>query len=370
MYFMSRPLIAAIDYHALRHNLECARRAAPQARLMAVVKADAYGHGLIECARAVAGADALAVACIEEALSLRAAGIQQPIVLLEGFFDATELPLLVHHQLHTVIHCFEQVTQLRASGLHIPIWLKITTGMHRLGFRPEELPQVWAMLGAYPQVRVMSHLACADERTHPATLAQWQCFDHATAALGCERSLANSAAILAWPHTHVDWVRPGLMLYGASPFPEHIGTEFGLRPVMHLRSQLIRINHCCAGEKIGYGGTWECPQDMNIGIIAAGYGDGYPRHAPSGTPVLLNNAIVPLIGRVSMDMISVDLRTQPQARIGDPVTLWGHGLAVETVAASAGTIAYDLLTAVTPRVKRCRYVSQEETIQSERLLVK
>jgi alanine racemase len=349
---MSRPLIAVIDRDALHHNLNIARRAAPQARVLAVVKADAYGHGLVECARALAAADALAVACIEEALCLRTAGITQPIVLLEGFFEAAELPLLAQHRLHTVIHCFEQLRQWRASQLPIPIWLKVTTGMHRLGFRPEELPQVWAALADTPPACLMTHLACADEFDNPATLAQLQCFTQLAQDFNGACSIANSAGILAWRQSHADWIRPGIMLYGASPFPGEIGAVHGLRPVMHLRSRLIRINHCRAGEAVGYGGTWVCPQDMRVGVVAAGYGDGYPRHAPVGTPVRVNGEEVPLIGRVSMDMLTVDLRRQPHAQIGDPVTLWGDGLPVEIIAKHADTIAYELLTAITPRVTR------------------
>ena len=355
---MSRLTLALFDPAALRHNLQVVRRKAPASRILAVVKANAYGHGVVASARALHGADAFAVACIEEALCLRNAGIRQPIVLLEGFFAAKELPLLAKHRLQTIIHDFAQIKQLQRSRLSVPleVWLKIDTGMHRLGFAPHEAKEAWNKLTACAQVikpvRLMTHLACADERDNPMTPAQIQRFTVAVEGLPGARSIANSAGILAWPQSHTEWVRPGLMLYGASPFAGTTAQTHNLRPVMEFRSVLIRVNQCRAGDSIGYGATWRCPEDMSIGVVAAGYGDGYPRHASAGTPVWVDGRLVPLVGRVSMDMSTVDLRGVPQPRIGAPVVLWGRELPVEIVAMHADTIPYTLLTGITARVKR------------------
>jgi alanine racemase len=345
------------DWAALRHNLARARSLAPNSRALAVIKANGYGHGIIAVARALPDADAFAVASIEEAISLREAGIRQPIVLLEGFFEANELPLLVDYQLQTVIHCDAQLAYLKEARIApLVVWLKINTGMNRLGFRAAEVTAVLEVLSTCPQVakpiHVMTHFACADERENPMSQAQLRCFDKLCAALPNPQSIANSAGILAWPDSHRDWIRPGIMLYGASPFADKTAPDDGLRAVMQFRSQLIRINQCQAGDTVGYGASWHCPEDMLLGVVAAGYGDGYPRHAPAGTPVMVNGKPVPLAGRVSMDMLTVDLRSQPEAKIGDPVLLWGSGLAVETVATHAGTIGYELLTRITSRVKR------------------
>jgi len=328
-----------------------------------VVKANAYGHGCVEVAQALAqaGVDALAVACIEEALKLRAAGIVLPLVLLEGFFQADELPLVAQQHLQLVLHTPQQVEVLLRSKLSRPVsvWLKLDTGMHRLGFTPSELQEAWQHLKVVPekvaQLRLMTHLACADEHDNAATLQQCQRFYQATQGLQAECSIANSAGILGWQQTHADWGRPGIMLYGASPFGNSLGTEEGLQPVMHLRSALISVKHYQAGDALGYGATWRCPENMPVGIVAIGYGDGYPRHVPSGTPVWVNGGVVPLIGRVSMDMLAVDLRSQPQAHIGDPVELWGKHVAVNEVAKHAGTIAYELLSQITQRVPRVYY---------------
>jgi alanine racemase len=320
------------------------------------VKAEGYGHGLLRVARTL-DADAFAVACIEEALALREAGIQQPILLLEGVFDAAELPLCVRHCLAITVHHPEQVLMLERARLEYPlwVWLKVDTGMHRLGLQPEIVAAIHQRLrncpAVAPKMGLMSHLARADERDCDATLQQLQTFNAATAGLPGERSLANSAGILGWPQTHLDWVRPGIMLYGASPFMDSLAAAEDLRPVMTLSSRLIAINRLRQGEAVGYGGTWICPMDMDVGVAAVGYGDGYPRHAPSGTPVLLNGREAALIGRVSMDMITLDLRQHPEARIGDPVVLWGEGLSVERIAQVAGTISYTLLCGVTARVR-------------------
>ncbi|MCK9531387.1 MAG: alanine racemase [Gammaproteobacteria bacterium] len=343
---------------ALRHNLQMARRAAPHSRIMAAIKADGYGHGMVRVARALGAAtDALAVASIGEAVALREAGIETPIALLEGFFHADELALIQQHRVTTVVHHHEQLAMLEQAPLNTPVqvWLKVDSGMHRLGFLPEHVQEAWARLGRIAGVKrlgFLTHLANADDRSDPATTRQLQAFAEATVGLEGLRSVANSAGVLGWPASHTEWARPGIMLYGVSPFVGRVGMQEGLEPVMTLRSELIAVNHLKRGFPVGYGGTWTCPEDMPVGVVAAGYGDGYPRHARTGTPVLVNGKRVPLIGRVSMDMLTVDLRSQPDARVGDPVVLWGDELPVEEVAECAGTIAYTLLCGITPRVAR------------------
>ena len=324
--------------------------------MVAAVKANAYGHGLLRVARAL-DADAFAVASIEEALVLREAGIDRPILLLEGVFEAAELPLCARHGLEIAVHHPEQARMLEMARLErqVRVWLKIDTGMHRLGLEPGIVSAIFQRLRDCPSVcldlGLMSHLARADERDCDYTLRQIHAFETATAGLPGVRSLANSAGILGWPQTHFDWVRPGIMLYGASPFVEGLAPEEGLRSVMSFHTRLISIKRLRRGEPVGYGGTWVCPEDLDVGVAAVGYGDGYPRHAPSGTPVLVDGREAALIGRVSMDMITVDLRQHPEARIGDPVLLWGEGLPVERIAGAAGTISYTLLCGVTERVR-------------------
>ncbi len=347
---------ATIDLAALRHNLARVRAAAPGCRVATALKANAYGHGLLRAARALDNADAFAVARCDEALALREAGIGKPIVVLEGFLQPEEIERCVQHQLQATIHHESQVRMLELVKLDRPInlWLKIDTGMHRLGFSPQQVPSALARLAACPNAapnpRLMSHLAKADDRDDPYTHYQLDTFKAAIQGKGGERSLANSGGILGWPETHFDWVRPGIMLYGCSPFNQGVGADVGLRPVMTLASRLIAINHYAAGEAIGYSGVWRCPRDSRIGVVAIGYGDGYPRHAPSGTPVWVNGQRVPLVGRVSMDLITVDLSDLPAAQVGDPVVLWGRDLPAEEIAAKVGTITYELFCKVTPRV--------------------
>lgn len=354
---MSRATAARLDLGALVHNLRRVRTAAPDRRVAAAVKAEGYGHGLVRVAQAL-DADALAVASIEEALTLREAGVTRPILLLEGVFEAVELPLCARHGLAVAVHHPEQARMLETARLDRPvrIWLKIDTGMHRLGLEPEAAPALFQRVRKCPSVAGnvgwMSHLARADERECDYTLRQLRTFQATTAGLPGRRSLANSAGILGWPQTHFEWVRPGIMLYGASPFVDSLGPAEGLRPVMTFHTRLIARRRLRRGEPVGYGGTWVCPEDMEVGVAAVGYGDGYPRHAPSGTPVLLNGREAELIGRVSMDMITLDLRRHPEARVGDPVVLWGEGLPVERIAQAAGTISYTLLCGVTARVRR------------------
>ncbi len=354
---MTRPARALIDAQALRHNLNRVRQTAPQSRIMAVVKANGYGHGLAYVARNLLQAQAFAVASLDEALELRNAGVAHPVCLLEGFYDEEELAQLNHYRFIPVIHHESQLAALeRGRGMNpIDVWLKVDTGMHRIGFDPtvvEKILERFKDCGSIDRVRLMSHLACADDTSDPATATQIDRFSEITAGSKLERSLANSAGVLAWPASHFDWVRPGIMLYGVSPLLGSSASDLDLKPVMTLTSRLVAVNSQRKGARIGYGGEWVCPQDMPVGVVAMGYGDGYPRHAPSGTPVLVNDRRVSLIGRVAMDMISVDLRSQPDAKVGDPVVLWGRGLPVEEVAESAGTIGYELLAGMPPRVPR------------------
>jgi alanine racemase len=352
---VTRPLQARIDLGALQQNLRQAREAAPNSRIMAVVKANAYGHGLVRVAQALREVEGFGVACLEEAVSLREAGVRQPITLLEGFFASDELTVISHYRLTPVVHTECQLHVLEAASLPQPIgvWLKLDTGMHRLGFAPEALKEMYRRLQASANVSdigLFSHLGYADDRRSAQTLQQCERFQAAIEGIAGARSLANSGGLLGWPETQFDWVRPGLMLYGISPFFGSTASEHGLRPVMTLESRLIAVNRFERGAAIGYGGAWVCPEDMPVGVVAAGYGDGYPRHAATGTPVLVNGQRAPLIGRVSMDMLCVDLREQPDARIDDPVVLWGDDLPVEEIARCAGTIPYELVCAVASRV--------------------
>ncbi len=354
---MSRPIHALIHLDALRHNLRHARHMAPQSRAIAVIKADGYGHGAVRVAHALAAdATLFAVASIDEALVLRQGGITQPLLLLEGPFEPAELPLCAEFGLQITIHHRCQIDMLErwTAPQALPVWLKLDSGMHRLGLALEHASEVYQRLAGLPAVapgiRLMSHFACADERDNPFTRQQLTRLQQL--GLPGEHCWANSAAVLAWPETHGDWIRPGIMLYGASPFAHTTGADQGLRPAMSLNSRLIAINRISRGEAIGYGSTWRCPETMDVGVVAAGYGDGYPRELPSGSPVCVGTRTVPLVGRVSMDMLSVDLRTHPGARGGDPVQLWGPQLPIERIAQAFGTIPYTLLTGVTARVPR------------------
>lgn len=359
---MARPTTAFIDTAALRHNLGQVRARAPGSRVMAVVKADGYGHGLERVARALSGADAFGVAALSDAERLRATGVSQPILLLSGFDEPSDIGRLRALQVDSAIHHASQLEMLEQAepGEPIGCWLKIDTGMHRLGFAPEETRAVHARLAALPGVvggiRLLNHFASSDEfEDSPShgrqTREQIRVFTEAVAGLAGERSLSNSAAVLGWPEAHADWVRAGGALYGMSVVEGRTGADFGLQPAMTFGTRLIAINRIRKGERIGYAATWECPEDMPVGVAAIGYGDGYPRAAPSGTPVLVNDRSAPLVGRVSMDLITIDLRGVPDARVGDPVTLWGPALPVETVAQASGTIGYELTCSITRRVR-------------------
>ncbi len=353
---MTRATRAVIDLPALQYNLSLARQRAPDSRNLAIIKANGYGHGIVPVARALEQADAFGVACLEEAITLREAGIARPVVLLEGVQRAADLNLVRGYQLELVVHRAEQVSMLEslpAGDRPVPVWLKVDTGMHRLGVRPDQTAGLFQRLqqaaAVAEPVRLMTHLANADDRQDATTRHQLDRFADATDGIAAPRSIANSAGILGWPDSHAEWNRPGIMLYGVSPFGEADASE-GLRPVMTLQSELIAVNRHEKGDAVGYGGTYVCPEAMPVGVVAIGYGDGYPRHAPTGTPVRVKGVTVPLVGRVSMDMICVDLRAVPEARCGDPVVLWGKELPVEEVANRAGTIGYELLCQVTARV--------------------
>lgn len=348
---------ATVDLSALRDNLAAVRRYAPQAKVMAPVKANGYGHGAVPVARALAqaGAEALAVACLEEAVRLREAGITAPITLLEGVLSGEEMHEAARLGLHVVVHDDFQLALAEAlpAGTPLALWFKLDSGMHRLGFPLAEAPRLYARLQAQPGWRLqgwMTHLACADELDSPMTLRQIGAFDAAIEGLPGPRSIANSAGLIAWEQARRDWVRPGLMLYGASPLPGRSAAELGLRPAMRLESRLISIHGVAAGETIGYGARYRCERDMRVGVVAVGYADGMHRLLPSGTPTLIHGQPAPLVGRVSMDMICVDLAAVPQAQVGDAVLLWGAELAVEAIAVQAQTLAYELYCGLTRRV--------------------
>jgi alanine racemase len=351
---MPRPIRATISAAALAGNLALARAHAAGARLWAVLKANAYGHGVERAARALAAADGFAVLDFDEAARLRSAGTKKPILMLEGFFTPADLPLLHQHCLTPVIHHAGQIEALGRSRLAGPIdvYLKVNSGMNRLGFGAQSARSAFDALRAHPRVRsvtLMTHFADADGAG--GIQAQLERFNAITQDLQAPRSMANSAALLRFAQqTRADWARPGIMLYGCSPFADKSAESLGLKPAMTLTSELIATQQLQPGERVGYGFTYEAPGALRIGVVACGYADGYPRHAPSGTPVLVSGRRTRTVGRVSMDMIGVDLSDLPEAGIGSPVTLWGEGLSADEVAACAGTLSYELVCALAPRV--------------------
>jgi alanine racemase len=352
------PMVSAtVDPGALRHNLGIVRQCAPQSRVMAVIKANAYGHGLVAVARALESADAFAVARVDEGLILHAAGIHAPTVLLEGVFDRAQLDAAADAGFELVVHTAEQIDLLRAAapGVSFKVWLKLDSGMNRLGFKGAAFGAAHAALGALAAVRapvnLFTHLAYADEPDRTTTDAQLARFAAATRDLPGERSIANSAGMLSFADAQADWVRPGLLLYGVSPVAGSIGADYGLRPVMTLHSHVIARKELAAGERVGYGGDWTALRPTRLAVAAVGYGDGYPRALPSGAPVLVNGERASLAGRVSMDMIGIDVTdlARPPS-LGDPVVLWGEGLPVEEIAVWADTIPYELLCGISQRV--------------------
>jgi len=359
---LTRLIRALVDTAALRHNLGTIRAYAPGSRVMAVVKANAYGHGLVSTALALADADSFAVARLDEGIALRSAGVRAPIVLLEGIFNAEQLAEAAHHRFELVVHDPLQIRLLEShrDARRFLIWIKMDTGMNRLGFRPEAFAPALARMRALTvpalELRVMTHLARADERNEPMTreqIAKFEATLAATGLTGAQRlatSIGNSAGTLGWPRAHGDWVRPGLAMYGVSPFAGESAEKHGLKAVMTLETTVLTVREVKRGETVGYAGAWRAPRDSAIAILAAGYGDGLPRHLDNGTPVLIGGARYPLVGRVSMDMIAVDVTGAPKVAVGTKAIIWGEGLAVEEVATRAGTIPYELLCGVSQRV--------------------
>lgn len=356
---------AVLNLDAVQHNLSKVRSCAPDAKVMAVIKANGYGHGMLRIADALQNVNAFAVARVDEGIRLRKAGFKHRVIVLEGFTCVEELEELLHYQLDAVVHTVTQLEIFEAVCLRlqqdgtemmaISVWLKLDSGMNRLGFKSRDFNAVYQRLMGCSIIKqpisLMTHLANADDVTDDKTLKQITLFNETIAGFSGDRSIANSAGILGWEQSLSDWVRPGVMLYGISPFPGSTGQELGLMPVMELHSRLISVKRIYAGDTVGYGGSWICETPTTLGIVAIGYGDGYPRYAKVGTPVLVNGQRVPLIGRVSMDMITVDLGAQSHAKPGDPVTLWGQGLPVEEIAHWADTIPYTILCGVTQRVQ-------------------
>jgi alanine racemase len=346
-----RPLVARISLDALAHNLRVARQHAGQARILSVIKANAYGHGLTRAVRALGQSDGFAVLTLEEAANLRQMGVTKPILLLEGPFQAGEMAAVAHLDLMPVIHTAQQLDWLSLSSKPLHLFLKFNSGMNRLGFPLADLEQVVQRAKSstnVAQVALMTHFATADEAL--GIDWQWGRFIGRAGALGLPVSAANSAACLRYPETRKDWVRLGIMLYGASPFADTTAADLGLKPAMTLQSEVIAVQHLKAGEGAGYGVSYMAEQTVRLGVVACGYADGYPRHAPTGSPALVNGRRTRTLGRVSMDMLAIDISNFPDADVGSPVTLWGEGLPVDEVARSAGTISYELLCALAPRV--------------------
>ncbi len=350
---MTRPILAQINLAAVRANLGIARQRAPGAQVLAVVKANAYGHGLLRVLPALVEADGLALLELEAAVTLREQHYARRILLLEGFFASGELTEIAARRLAVVVHHTDQVRMLETATLSRPleVFIKVNSGMNRLGFKPEEVSDVAERLSKAASVaalRLMTHLARADE--DDGLQEQLKVFESACKGLPYPRSVANSAGVLRFDEVGGDYVRPGILLYGSSPFPYDTAETLGLTPAMTLRSELIAIQDLKANASVGYGGGYTAARAHRIGVVACGYGDGYPRHAPNGTPVLVCGKKVRTAGRVSMDMMTIDLTDVPEATIGSPVILWGEGLPVDDVAAAASTVGYELLSAILPRV--------------------
>jgi alanine racemase len=356
---MARPNQARLNLAALRNNLALAKALAPGSRVMAVVKANAYGHGALVIAQELAPlTDALAVASIEEALALRDGGVETPVLLLQGVFEAKEIEFAAKHNFWVMVNSEQQLHWLEEARVEQPVtcWLKVDTGMHRLGILPEQAINSYQRLRACPQVRqdivLSTHFACADDMQSDLTARQLDQFLRSCEGLGGERSAANSAGVLAWPAAHCDWIRPGYMLYGNSPMAQEHPNAQGLQPVMTLVSSVTALRQLGPGETVGYGATWQAQRPTRIATVTIGYGDGYPRLAPTGTPVLVNGQRATLAGRVSMDMITVDVTDLPAVSIGDEVILWGEGLPLSEVASHASTIGYELTTRMPARTPR------------------
>ncbi len=354
---MPRPLVATIDIAALQHNFSVARRCAPASKAWAVVKANAYGHGLERGMRGFAAADGLALIELEAAVRLREIGWRKPILLLEGFFEPADLPVVAAHQVAVAVHCHQQIEMLEQCGLAgaIDVYLKMNSGMNRLGFEPHAYRAAYARLratAAVGKIGLMTHFANADQADYPVLplAEQARRFRDASSGLDGERSVCNSAATLMYPELACDWVRPGIMLYGGTPGGRS-AAAFGLRAGMTLASEIIGVQRIDAGAAVGYGSRFVAEHPVTVGVVACGYADGYPRHAPTGTPVLVDGVRTSLIGRVSMDMLMVDLTPVAGAGFGSKVELWGAALPIDEVAEAAGTIGYELMCALAPRVR-------------------
>lgn len=356
-YAMSRSAIAILSTQNLLHNLDVLKNKAPGSDVIAMVKANAYGHGLRSVSQRLQDHIAsLGVASIDEALALRKAGVTCPITLCEGVFEADELLIASCQRFHVVFHEENQLRWLEQSQLPVPlkVWLKIDSGMGRLGFNPTDGSKAYERLKASSCVAkpigLMSHFACSEDKDHPLNLQQIETFETFAKEHTGPKSFLNSGGIFHFPQKAFDAIRPGLALYGVSPMGDRHAQDLGLKPVMTLQTRLIAVKNHTKGSFIGYGARYQCPEDMPVGVIAMGYGDGYPRTAKDGTPILVNGKRCQIVGRVSMDMATIDLRQCPQAQVGDPVTLWGDGLAIEEVATHTQNIPYDILTGIQSRV--------------------
>jgi len=352
---------AVISRRAVRHNYQRIKSIAPNSKVISVLKANAYGHGLLEMASILDHSDAFGVARLEEALAIRKGNINKPILLMEGFFERADINVLIRHNIQTVIHSLEQIRSLESmpqliTPLQSPlkVWLKIDTGMNRLGISPSQFDEALLRLKAIdyidPDINFMTHFACADDLSNDFTHHQMNQFFQLLEHQPGQLTLANSAGILAWPQSHADWIRPGLLLYGCSPMEDRIGEQDGFIAAMTLTTSVIAIKPLSKGENVGYGAHWQAPHDTQLGVIAIGYGDGYPRHARAGTPVLINGKRYPIVGRVSMDMITVDLGHEHCVTCGDAVIMWGSELPVEEIAQWSDTICYELILQLTSRV--------------------
>lgn len=355
---MARLAIATLSTENLLHNLEVVRKKAPNSKIIAMIKANGYGHGLRSTALRLDGkVYSLGVASVDEALALRKVNVKLPITLMSGAFEADDLFVASCQNFHLVFHEKTQIEWLNNIKLPNPItiWLKIDTGMNRLGFKLEEAIDAYNILSKHPQIihpiGIMSHLACSDDPNNILNKMQIDNFKEFSKDLPGPKSLANSGAIFSFPDSLYDVVRPGIAIYGISPFKDKTAQDLGLKPVMTLQTRLVSLSNVKKGDNIGYGARFTCPEDMKIGVIAMGYGDGYPRTARDGTPVLVNNKACQLVGRVSMDMATIDLRNCPDAKVGDPVILWGDGLPIEEVAKYTDNIPYDIVCSVQQRVK-------------------
>ncbi len=367
--------LALVDSSAFRHNLKQARKHAPHSQVMAVIKANAYGHGLVRAASALQDADALAVARVKEGIVLRKAGITTRIVVLQGFLNRDELDAHHNFQLEPVVHSQHQLELITSCNYlnQLYLWLKLDTGMNRLGFQQTDWSSVTDWLHNHQDklsgLTWMTHLANADDVSDTTTTKQINLFREFTSDRSEAVSIANSAGILGWKQSHAEWIRPGLMLYGVSPFTDRTGSDLGLRPAMTLQSRLVSIKQLQAGDAVGYGGDWVCSQPMRLGVVAIGYGDGYPRATQTGSLVVVNGETAPVIGRISMDMLTVDLTESPTAHEGDEVILWGEQLAVEILANSSTTIPYTLLCGITRRVGIVDVAQIAENVDTQAQLV-